>query len=81
MCSLIDEDALSRYRRAAGDEETGHVFNLWPASKLTAQLHIVNGANKLGPGSTPPLEFETLEGGVCCLCVLTAEVCDGVETG
>lgn len=69
MCSLIDEDALSRYRRAAGDEETGHVLDLWPASKLTAQLHVVNGANKPGPGSTPPLEFETPEGGALFVCV------------
>lgn len=37
-------------------------MELWPASKITAQVHVMNGAEKPGPGSTPPLEFETPEG-------------------
>jgi hypothetical protein len=37
-------------------------MELWPASKITAQVHVMNGGKEPGPGSTPPLEFETPEG-------------------
>ena len=62
LCPAIDEEEMmSRFRRDV-QTVTGHVHNLWPASSVSAQVHVINGALTPGPGSEPPIVFNTLEG-------------------
>jgi len=51
----------SQLQRQRRDVNSGHVYNLWPFTNITAQIRVLN-AKYEGPPS-PTIAFMTAEGG------------------
>jgi len=52
----------SQLQRQKRDVNSGHVYNLWPFTNITAQIRVLN-AKYEGPPS-PTIAFVTAEGGM-----------------
>ncbi|KAI0218341.1 hypothetical protein LSAT2_029952 [Lamellibrachia satsuma] len=54
---------VGTYKEFLVSAESTHVMNLWPFSRITARVLILNGAKRGDLGDT--IEFTTPEGGPC----------------
>ena len=51
-------NSVARLRR---DVSSGHVYNLWPYTNITAQILVLNAKYEGSPSK--PITFQTMEGG------------------
>ena len=65
-CLTPASSAAGAGATARGVRSTGHVYNLWPATTVSARIVAVNGNYEGLPSAT--VTFRTNEGGQCSLC-------------